>query len=218
MKKTIIVSILCLLSFSLFAQIKKGATLVGVDISFGSNNSKQTGINYTGDSKSNNFNLSLLLGKAIKDNLFVGGAFSLGTSQIKNSFSGSSDTEQKFASIGGSVWMRKYFPVYGPLYAFVNAGVGANGTSENRTGYTSKTKGFGVALNIYPGVSVQLKKSFYIDIALTNLASISYNHSSSEQRDVNGNSITYSNNSFGASTSLGNNNNPLQLGMRWIIQ
>jgi hypothetical protein len=44
-----------------------------------------------------------------------------------------------------------------------------------------------------------------------------YSHSKSEQTDSFGNVTKQSANNYGISSSLGNNTNPLQLGVRWII-
>lgn len=214
MKKTITLSILCLLSFSVFAQLKKGAALIGADLSLsGTTNNQTYGSSETKSSQSN-FNISLLAGKAVKDNLFLGGALSFATSANKQQGS----TMQSLKVYGASVWLRKYFPVTKSFYAFVNGAVGGSISNNDLSSIGTTEKGFGVAITIYPGISYQLTKSCYLDAALNNLANIYYNHTSNNRPDAIGNTIKYTTNNYGVSTSLGNGNNPLQLGVRWIIQ
>ncbi len=216
MKKTFALFFLSLvISFSLSAQIKKGATLLGIDFAFnGSSNKQEYSGNETKNS-SNNFSTSLLLGKAVKENLFVGGGLSFSTSTAK---SGTPEVKSTNKTYGASVWGRKYFPVFGPMYAFVNASLYGNfGNTENSNNTAAKTKNIGVGIVVYPGISLQLKKSFYLDASLNNLANISYGQNKTEQPDGLGGTIKQTNSNFGVSTSLGNSSNPLQLGIRWII-
>jgi hypothetical protein len=216
MKKTLALSLLSfVISFSLSAQIKKGSTLLGIDFAFnGSSNKQEYGGNETKNS-SNNFNTSLLFGKAVKENVFAGGGLSFATSTSK---SGNPEVKQTNKTYGVSVWGRKYFPVFGPLYAFVNGSLYGNfGNTENSNNTSAKTKNFGLGVGVYPGISLQLKKSFYLDASLNNLANISYGQNKSEQPDGFGGTIKQTSSSFGVSTSLGNGSNPLQLGIRWII-
>ena len=216
MKKVFILSFFFIaISVSLSAQIKKGSTLFGIDFGFNGSNFKQV---YSGNeikSSSTGFNTSLLYGKAVKENLFAGGGFSYSLSKYKQ---GNPQTEQTIKNYGASVWARKYFPVFGPFYAFVNGSLYASiGNNENPNSNPGKTNSFGLGVSLDPGISLQLKKSFYLDASLTNLANIYYNHTKGEQTDISGNSVTQTSSSYGFSTSLGNNSNPLQLGIRWII-
>lgn len=189
--------------------------MLGVDLAFSGSNFKQEYAGNEMKSSSNGFNIALLYGKAIKDNLFVGGGVSFSSSTLKQ---GQPETEQTSKNYGASVWTRKYFPVYGPLYAFVNGSLYANiGKNENPIGNPKKTNSFGLGVGIYPGISLQLKKSFYLDASLNNLANIYYNHTSGDLTDDVGNTTKQTSSSYGISTSLGNSSNPLQLGVRWII-
>lgn len=216
MKKTIVLPfVLLAISFSLSAQIKKGSTLLGADLGFSGSNFKTEYVSNEVKSSSNGFNVALLYGKAIKDNLFIGGSVSFASSTLKQ---GNPETEQTSKSYGASVWTRKYFPVYGPLYAFVNGSLYATiGKNENPNSNPEKTNSLGLGVGIYPGISFQLKKSFYLDASLNNLANIYYNHTSGDQTDPSGNTVKQTSSSYGISTSLGNSSNPLQLGIRWII-
>lgn len=216
MKKTLTLFILFIsISFFLSAQIKKGSTLLGVDLGFNGSNFKQEYASNEIKNSSTGFNVALLYGKAIKDNLFAGGSVSFSSSSFKQGNPQTTNTQKNY---GASVWTRKYFPVYGPLYAFVNGSLYANvGNNESPNNNPSKTKSFGLGVGIYPGISFQLKKSFYLDASLNNLATIYYNRTSGEQTDFTGATVKQTSSSYGISTSLGNNSNPLQLGIRWII-
>ncbi|MES2850312.1 MAG: hypothetical protein V4685_14735 [Bacteroidota bacterium] len=216
MKKTLALSLLSfVISFSLSAQIKKGSTLLGVDLAYNTYTSKQESTGNESTISSNDFSSSLLLGKAVKENLFVGGGLSFSTSTSKTVFP---EATEKNKTYGVSVWTRKYFPVFGPLYAFVNGSVYGNfGNSERSDNNDLKIKNMGFGVGIYPGISVQLKKSFYLDASLNNLANISYIQTKREQPDGLGGTSKQTISNFGVSTSLGNSSNPLQLGIRWII-
>jgi Outer membrane protein beta-barrel domain len=215
MKKTIILCIATILSISVSAQIKKGAVLLGFDFNVGRNTNKyQSGSNEVKNSSSG-FGISLLAGKAIKDNLFFGGAASFRTNTNKQ---GNPAIEQTNKGYGAALWMRRYFPVAKSFYVFVNGSLDAAiGKTENKNTPSSSAKNFGLGINLYPGISYQVKKSFYLDASINNLANISYSHSKSEQKDNLGNTQTQTSNSYGISTSLGNGENPLQIGIRWII-
>lgn len=216
MKKTCtLLTLAAILSFSATAQIKKGAVLLGVDLGFNGSNFKQE---FTGNeikSSSTGFNIALLYGKAIKDNLFAGGSVSFSSSTLKQS---NPEIKQSIKTYGASVWTRKYFPVYGPLYAFVNGSLYATiGNNESPNNNPPKTNSLGLGIGIYPGISMQLKQRFFLDASLNNLANIYYNRTSGESTNGAGNTVKQTSSSYGVSTSLGNNSNPLQLGIRWII-
>lgn len=216
MKKTcMFFALVAGLSLSLSAQIKKGSTLLGVDLAFNGSKITQEINGNEIKNTSSGFSSALLLGKAVKDNLFVGGSLSYSTNKYKQ---GGTDVEQTTNGFGGSVWSRKYIPVYGPLYAFVNGSVYVN-TSSNKANVNSaaKTNTLGLGVNLYPGISIQLKKSFFLDASLNNLANIYYTRAKIEQPDGSGGFTNQTSTNYGVSTSLGNSANPLQLGIRWIL-
>jgi hypothetical protein len=203
------------LSFSLDAQIKKGATLLGIDFAFNGSTITQETNGTEVKNTTSGFSSSVLIGKAIKDNLFVGGGVSFSTTKFKQ---GGTGVEQTTNGFGGSVWSRKYLQVYVPLYAFVNGSVYVNTASNKADNATAaKTNTLNLGVSIYPGISIQLKKSFYLDASLNNLANIYYTRAKIEQPDGSGGNNVQTSATYGLSTSLGNTVNPLQLGIRWII-
>lgn len=214
MKKTFLLSAIAFfLSFSLQAQIKKGSTMLGFDFNFNGANSKYQAGTIETKTSSNSFGISLLAGKAIKENLFAGAGASYGTYK-----SNQGTSEQTSKNYGGSIWLRRYFPVAKAFYIFANGSLGTTfGKTENNTANTAKNSSFGLSINLTPGISYQVKKSFYLDAAIGNIANIYYSHAKSEQTDSFGNTTKQTGSNYGFSTSLGNDQNPLQIGLRWII-
>jgi len=216
MKKTFtLLTLFTAICFSLIAQIKKGSTLYGIDLAFSGSTVKQESPGFEVKNTTTGFSSSVLFGKAVKENLFAGAGISYSTSKFKQ---GATDLEQTTNGFGGSVWGRKYFPVIRSFYAFVNGSVYVNTSSNKANNTTSaKTNTLGVGISIYPGVSLQLKKCFYLDASLNNIANMYYTHTKIKQPDGSGGVSTQTGNNYGLSTSLGNTVNPLQLGIRWII-
>ncbi len=214
MKKTLLLfAVTLLISFSLQAQIKKGATMFGFDLNAGGSTSKYQAGTLENKTSSGSFAVSLLAGKAVKENLFFGAGVSFGTYKNKQG-----NSEQTNNNYGASAWSRKYFPVAKAFYVFLNGSLNATfGKSESNTNNNGTNSGFSLAVNLTPGISYQVKKTFYLDASIGNIANIYYSHSKSEQTDNFGNVTKQSGNNYGISSSLGNSTNPLQLGIRWII-
>jgi hypothetical protein len=215
MKKTwLLFFVFVFVSATLSAKIKKGSIMLGLDFAFNGSSIKQEVNNNETKNSTTNFSASLLAGKAVKENLFFGAGVSYSTTTFTPS---GGQAAQKTNGFGGSVWGRKYFPITGPLLAFVNGSIYVNTASnknDNPNSYNTNALGLGVAL--YPGLSLHVKKSFYLDASLNNLANIYYTRTKVEQSGGGSSNIQTSVN-YGFSTSLGNDNNPLQLGIRWII-
>ena len=219
MKLTLLSSLL-FIAFTSSAQIKKGAVSLGVDFNF--SGSKSTASTGNSEAKNTGGFISVSGGKAVQDNLFVGAGLSYGISNNKNIFSGNTMSEQDAHSVGGSVWVRKYYPVLKSFYLFINGGLYASSYStENKQAavVATKSNSFNLSAIVYPGISYQMRKNFFLDASINSLANLSYSHGKNETFDSQGNStgITKSNN-YGLSTSIGNSANPLQIGVRWIIQ
>lgn len=214
MKKTFLfLTIAIFFSFSLQAQIKKGSTMLGFDFNLGGNNSKYQSGNTETKTSSSSFGISILAGKAMKENSFVGAELSYGISKSKQGTS-----EQTNKNYGGSIWLRQYFPVAKAFYVFANGNVGAAfGNSKSNMANSPENKSFSLSISLTPGISYQVKKSFFLDASIGNIANIFYSHSNAEQTDSFGNTTKQTNNNYGISTSLGNGQNPLQIGLRWII-
>jgi len=213
MRKNILAafSFLLLTSFS-YSQFNKGSLLLGADLGFNTQTSTTGSQKY----KSNGFSFSPTVAVATKENTFWGGflnvAFSENTSE-------NPDNLQKNNNYGAGVFFRKYKPVLGKLYAFVQAGVSANigkYNSESGPDSYSESKNFSVGLNITPGISVGVSKKVFLEAGFSNVAAVGYQHGTSSSYNF-GNTSTGESSSFGFSSSLGSFSNNLFFGFRFII-
>lgn len=217
MKLTLLLSVFLLIAVTTSAQINKGSVQFGLDAGFYGDKTTQS---VSGSTGSDNFYFSPSIGRAIKDNLFIGLNASVGFGN-RTDFNGISKYEDKSRRYGGSIWIRQYYPIGKSFYLFLNgsAGVSANTrkyiTSQNIT--SSKTKGVGVNAVLYPGISYQIKKKIFLDASINNLVNIYYNRDKNEFLDQQGNMASIIQKNYGVTTSLNNGSNPLQFGLRWIF-
>ncbi len=180
------------------AQIKKGALLLGGQLSFSSQKSENASPGQTGSS-SNYFTISPAFGKAVKENLLVGAdiAFSHGENQL------SAVQEQVSNTYGAGFFIRKYKELGKVFYLFGQARVGgahgqqvyADLTSPNNA---ATVKSLYLQLALYPGVSYTLSRKLQVEAGFNNLALIGYQHT--KQTSPNG--TNFSNNTVTASSSL----------------
>lgn len=213
-----LLAIFLVLSVCSTAQIQKGTVMIGGDLSASFNKTKSaTPLPYT--VKSQGYNISPAIGWAIKDNVILGGRLIASFSsydQVPNSYS-----KNKQNALGAGVWMRKYFPLGKSFYFFANTDLNGNSNYRKQTDntvplYYYKETGFSINAFIYPGISYQVKKNFFLDASLNNLVSIGYTKINMEQNNQDGTNYRGSNNSFSINSSLGAGV-PLQLGLRWLI-
>lgn len=181
------------------AQIKKGALLLGGQLSFNSQKNESTAPNvYV--SNSNSLFISPAFGKAVKENLFVGVdlVYSHGKYQT------SSTSKQLSDGYGAGFFVRQYKALGKGFYLFGQARVGG---VYNKQAYTdqvqannnSSTKGFTVQLGFYPGVSYAVSKKLQVEAGFSNLAALRYEHL--KQTFANSSTV-YTTNSFSFSSSL----------------
>lgn len=224
MKLTLLTALL-FISFSSFAQIKKGAIFIGGDIGLSGNNSKvESGLAESSGTTSV-FYFSPVAGACIKDNLLLGAGlyFSNNVQKQNNVY----DNQQASAKIkthnyGLRFWLRKYYPLSKSFFLFLNGdvsgGIGRRSDNNNPAIFSNATmNSVSISISAYPGVSFQMKRNFFLDASLNNLLSSNYNHEKFKQTNVDGTVITRTNKNYGFSSSIGNGSNPLQLGVRWII-
>jgi hypothetical protein len=213
MKKIILLTIcIYFLTTDSNAQINKGAILLGGDFSFNT----QTAKDGTNKSKSNGFNFSPVVAKAVKQNVFWGGSVSYSSSN-NTAPPGSSSSKNK--SYGAGVFYRRYYPVKNKFYVFMQAGASTGfGKDKYRQGpnYYYDAKRIFAGLNITPGVSFSVTKKLYLESGLNNIASLNYQRSKTTGYS-SGNSFGGSFNSFGFSSSLGVFSSSLYFGFRFIL-
>jgi hypothetical protein len=210
------IKLLCIAIFILsaasYSQFSKGSLLLGVDLNFGIGKSTN-GATVT---KSNGIGFSPVVAIATRQNTFWGGALSAGYSKSETV---SPSSIQKNNNYGASVFCRRYKPVFGKLYAFVQGGITAgisNYKINNGPDSYSEIKNFNAGLNITPGLSANVAKNVYLETGFSNIASINYSHSKSSSYNF-GNTTTGKTDNFGFSSSLGIFSNNIYLGFRFII-
>jgi len=168
MKKILTLSFLCALCISaLHSQINKGSVLLGGNIGFSTNKTKDTAM------ENNSLSVTPVAGIAVKQNLIVG--ISLGYGHSKNNLNGSgSQTEYK--SYGAGVFARKYVPLGKGFYFFGESGLNYQDYSDiyTNTSQKSEVKGQNISFNLYPGVSYAISKKFQLEFGLPQLVTLGY--------------------------------------------
>lgn len=194
------------------AQLNKGTILLGGDL-FASAYKLKEG---TSEYNSNGFGISPVFAVAVKDNKFFGG--SLSYTHYENN-QPSSYISSEGNSYGASVFYRYYKPVLNKIYAFVQVGIPFNYTkneiTQSQTYYFTE-KSFSVGLNVTPGISLAVSKKVFLEAGLTNVASLSYQHTTTTGYN-SGNAIDRSSNGFSFSSSLGTFSYNLYFGFRFLI-
>jgi hypothetical protein len=218
--KSTITSLLVLITVASSAQIKKGSIFLGGDLGFSGGSTKPVENMPVTESKSTGFNISPLVGKAIKDNLIAGVGLYYSSNTLKQT-APNAVNKSTTNYYGGNVWLRKYYDLSKSFYLFLNTSLNVN-ISDQKTDYNpgpnlSKAKGFGINANIYPGVAYQMRKRFFLEASLNNLVSLNYGRTKYERKDELGNNSSYISKNYGFSSSIANGTNPLQIGVRWII-
>lgn len=216
--------VISLLSVSVYGQesLQKGKSLVGGGIGFGiSDNESNPDDDSDGSSQeSRHFSFSPYYGKFVKDNLLLGVSLNLNTNKrdFKNYYnSGSSHNDFKSKSIGGGVFVRKYFPVVEKFGVFFQPGLNYNLQTSETVYYSSndnsadgrdrldESKGHMVSIGANLGLYYFISDRFSIE---TNLANVNFSKTFRETEQTD-----YFNNSF--TTSKGNSNS---IGLDFINQ
>jgi hypothetical protein len=120
-KKTLLLFVVSLSSATIcFGQIAKGSVLLGGDLSaYTEHQTDNNGIVV----RNNGFFISPLAGKAIKNNLFLGGYFNLGISKDEGT---NASNAFKSHSYGVGIFLRKYGGIKNNFFGFLQANLGAN--------------------------------------------------------------------------------------------
>jgi hypothetical protein len=217
MKLTILSILFFSASLTLSAQINKGSLFLGADLSFSGAKVTNEANTYPYFNKSNNISIAVSAGKATKENLLFGVRilYSSGTNQQDTPY-----YKNTSRAAGGGIWARKYYTLSKNFYLFLDGSMNVQGTSAEQTpipqnGYY-KYNGLYASLAVYPGISYQVQKSFFLDLAISNLASLNYSNTKQEWLDSQNKTYSYNSTSYGISTSVASSN-PLQIGARWVI-
>jgi hypothetical protein len=215
MKRKALLSFITIISFSsaTIAQIPKGSTLLGGSIGF-INTKTKTAI----EQKGTNVTIAPAWpawGTAVKENTFVGVSLNYNFLTNKN---GSANAEQKISGYGAGFFVRKYIPLITRLYLFGDASIGffygTQKQNDNVSEYESKS--WGIGLGLQPGVSFAATDKIHLEIALNNLAGISYSHTKSTSTNIPGIPTVSKTDALSIGGNLGSNTE-LRVGIRFLI-
>jgi hypothetical protein len=194
-----------LFAFVTKAQITKGSTFIGGQISGG----KQKFTNGLNSQEQNALFISPAIGTAIKQNLIAG--VDLTYSHSKSESTGNPVNEGN--GYGAGFFLRRYAPIANRFYFFLQGRAGfshdKNESSSGSNQYSSNSNYYN--LGLYPGVSFAITKSLHVEAGLNNLVLLSYSHGKSKQSGY----PDQTSNGFNFSTSASGSN--LSFALRFII-
>jgi hypothetical protein len=171
------------------AQIQKGTTVLGGNISFSTQKS-DPGSGGTATS-SQNFYVAPLFAKAVKQNFIVGGDIIYGRYFNKQTSSNAVyKTDNNSYGIGAFVRGYKNLGNSG-FYLFLQSRLGADITN-GKNSYTgdpgrdtkNDNNGFDIRLNLYPGVSYAVTPKMHIETGLNDLFQVGYSSSKSSGSQI----------------------------------
>ncbi|MGN6292126.1 MAG: hypothetical protein ACTHMV_05220 [Chitinophagaceae bacterium] len=208
----VLIATVCIVSVT-DAQIKKGATFLGGDISGNTSRTKAADTVY---SKQKGFTISPVFGKAIRENVVLGVDLIAMTSLNET---GGGTSEQKNRAYGGGIFLRKYKQLGNSgfsIFAQGRLGVRFDRYETNSTNatYSDVTKTFNTTLSAYPGMSYTISKKLQLEIGFYDLLAINY---ASSKRTVTDSQVNeYKTTGFSLSSSL-DNFSPFYLGFRLLL-
>ena len=216
MKKAALVSLgIFMLASITNAQIKKGSIYFGGNIS--GSTVKQNTDNSTPEGKRHTVYISPAAGVAIEDNLIAGVDLNYSNSQSKN-YLGYQD--YKTHTYGGGVFLRKYITIANRFYFFGETDLGYSqykyqSLTSAFNSYFSQTTQKTISSRLYPGLSLNVWKSFYIETSFPDLIELGYAHSTSQSNSFGTTVVSKDHNLFFDAGLLSSIN--LNVGLRFII-
>ena len=199
--------------FSIKAQVKKGAVVIGGNAGYARYELETEG-NLPDKSTQKYFTVSPAVGVAIKDNLIFGADFIYGSSKGAQT----NNSGQVIKTRGAGLFVRKYLELGRRFYLFGQSKLGASyNTQHTDNGSTSyDNKGYSITFGIYPGISYQLNTSWQFEMGINDLIFTSYSHNKQIQK-ANGTFISESKSkSFNISTTASSLSN-LVFGFRFFM-
>ena len=175
MKKSFLLSaIVAIFAITASAQIKKGAMLLGGQLSYG--DSKRSFNSTQADETVKSGLYNILVGTALKENFILGGYVRYGHFKINNSNNLYSNTKEESYSAG--VFIRQYKKIGKDFYFFGELGggyLGANGSQTTTSpSVITKYEQSGGNLYLSPGISYRIYKKLQVELAIPQLAAVSY--------------------------------------------
>lgn len=209
----------------LLAQIGKtqfvpGQKVLGGNIGFNANKIVDQGTSVS-TSWQTNFSFNPSFATFTKSNTLCGFGLNYGYNRQKTApASGSPYSTSTNQTLGASAFTQRFLTLRHKLFFTINTSVmatyvfGENRNSSNTTNL-GKTSGYGISLNLAPGLSYRLADRWLFDAYLSNFASIGYSHNVVKMTNTNQKNT---NNSFSISSSLSNTNlGNIGLGFRYFL-
>jgi hypothetical protein len=201
------------------AQINKGAIMIGGNVGYSEQSGKSSGALVT--TKMESWNVNPSFGKAIKDNLVLGLDINYGHSHYDN---GDPSYDNGTNNYKAGVFLRRYKPIGNNFYLFIQSMFSVSythGTASYQNGnnipYThDDNKEFGLAFQIYPGISYAINRKWQLETGLPNFLSAAYNHSKDVVSNTGQPDQSSSGHSFQISSSL-TGSNQFTVGVRYFI-
>ncbi len=221
MKKTFLLSVIAIVaSLTVSAQIKKGALLIGGQLSFTGSNSQF--INTQRDVKYRSGFYNVAAGLTVKENKAIGVYASYGNFNYDytNNTNGTVYLNSRGDNYKFGVFYRQYKKLAKDFYLFGQLNTGYTGgkqtdtdlPSNNKTSFTRS----GGELYLTPGISYRLYKKLHVELSIPELAGVSYFRESRTSAATP--SSDYKQNSFRFNTSLNTTFlDNLGLGFRFIL-
>lgn len=193
-KALLSLSLLLFISIYANAQISKGSVLLGGDLGVFLLNTKDAS---NRESKTSGFSISPTVGKAVKDNLVIGGLAKFETTKAV----GIAQT-QKSNQYSAGIFVRKYKELgKSDFYFFLQSALRGDIIRQKiydntSSTYTNQTI---VGVSVSPGVAYAVSKKVQLELGVNDLASLNYIHSESSAAGPTGKNVT---NGFALSTNL----------------
>ena len=170
-RKLLLAFIISCYSFSVsIAQINKGSVWLGGSLGFYSTK------NNNGQFLNKQTNVSVMpsYGKAIKENLILGGLLNVGYSKAENV---NGQGEQTLNTYGAGIFIRKYVQLIKGVYLFGNAtGAFDIMKSKQKSGQITygKSDGWDAGISAVPGLSFKLNNKLHLETGLNSFLYIQY--------------------------------------------
>ncbi|MEO5945336.1 MAG: hypothetical protein ABIP79_00855 [Chitinophagaceae bacterium] len=209
---TILFSISFLSSVSLQAQIKKGATFLGGNLSFSAEEGTSTNNN---DYKTGGVYILPVVGKAVKENLIVGADILF---YYQNSDVSLPENDLKQWIYGTGFFIRQYQQIKNTRFSLFLQGGLAGEYNKVRKGLGTDSRfeknESSVRIYAYPGVSYAVSRKLQLETGFNNLLGIRYFHT----KTVTGifNEVKSTSNGFNLYASLENQAN-FYIGFRLLL-
>lgn len=185
----------CLISAWSHAQIRKGSLLFGGSIGYSSYDQTDLDDLYNKtDRKGSELLLSPSFAMAVAGNFFAGVDLTWEKGKNKITYPNGIKREANTKTIGGGIFVRKYWSVVNKLYIFGQGRVGyesinddlTSGDIANPVGYV---KGHNIEASVYPGLSFALSKKVHLESMFWNLINFKYTKAN-EYSKIQGNPET----------------------------